>query len=217
MPSWDDDDQLTEDPQTRDLADLLRQQGRPGGPGVPHPDRTLAARPSLPEPRTSHNISNVEIIEQQRRPGRACASTGTPCTSATRPSTPTSAPSFYTIDFSGDQPLIQRKTRRAEERLHPPRASTSTTSEASRRWRPAMTPTRSRFSFEDGVTRFIDAAADDETVADAVLPPRHQHPAGLPRRRLRHLQVPVRIGHVRRRRLHRGRADRGRGRRAATC
>ena len=34
-------------------------------------------------------------------------------------------------------------------------------------------------SFEDGVTRFI-TCAEDQTVADGVLPVAHQHPARLP-------------------------------------
>ncbi len=52
------------------------------------------------------------------------------------------------------------------------------------------------FNFEDGVTRFIDANAG-ETVADAAYRQRHQHSAGLPRRRLRHLQVLCRGGQLR--------------------
>ena len=74
MPSWDDDDKLVTDPQTRDLADLLRPPGR-------LEDRVFRIRTerssatSLPEPRTSHNISNVEIIEQATA-SVGCASTG---------------------------------------------------------------------------------------------------------------------------------------------
>ena len=41
MPAWDDDDKLTDDPQTRDLADLVRGQERPRRPGVPHQHRTV--------------------------------------------------------------------------------------------------------------------------------------------------------------------------------
>ena len=63
-------------------------------------------------------------------------------------------------------------------------------------------------NFEDGVTRFIECKPG-ETVADAAYRAGHQHPAGLPRRRLRHLQVPrAKSGGYDGGCLHRGRADR---------
>ena len=63
MPSWDDDDELTEDPQT-EIS--LIWYGHKGG----LEDRVFRIRTerssatSLPEPRTSHNINNVEILDQ---------------------------------------------------------------------------------------------------------------------------------------------------------
>ena len=63
MPAWDDDDKLTDDPQ-REIS--LIWYGHKGG----LEDRVFRIRTerssatSLPEPRTSHNISNVEILEQ---------------------------------------------------------------------------------------------------------------------------------------------------------
>jgi len=63
MPAWDDDDKLTQDPQ-REIS--LIWYGHKGG----LEDRVFRIRTerssatSLPEPRTSHNISNVEILEQ---------------------------------------------------------------------------------------------------------------------------------------------------------
>ena len=63
MPSWDDDDQLVTDPQT-EIS--LIWYGNKGG----LEDRVFrigterSSATSLPEPRTSHNISNVEILEQ---------------------------------------------------------------------------------------------------------------------------------------------------------
>jgi hypothetical protein len=71
MPSWDDDDKLTEDPQT-EIS--LIWYGHKGG----LEDRVFRIRTerssatSLPEPRTSHNISNVESRSAaQRRITRA--------------------------------------------------------------------------------------------------------------------------------------------------
>ena len=63
MPSWDDDDKLVSDPQT-EIS--LIYYGHRGG----LEDRVFRIRTerssatSLPEPRTSHNISNVEIVAQ---------------------------------------------------------------------------------------------------------------------------------------------------------
>ncbi len=63
MPSWDDDDKLVSDP-AREVS--LIYYAHKGG----LEDRVFRIRTerssatSLPEPRTSHNISNVEIIEQ---------------------------------------------------------------------------------------------------------------------------------------------------------
>ena len=62
MPAWDDDDTLTEDPQTRNFADLVWQQGRPGGPGVPYPHRTL----QRDEPAGAANLAQHQ---QRRDPG----------------------------------------------------------------------------------------------------------------------------------------------------
>ena len=74
-------------------------------------------------------------------------------------------------------------------------------------------------NFEDGVTRFIEGTSRRDGRRRR-LPPGHQHPARLPRRRLRHLQVPRASPALRRRLLHRGRADRGGGGRGllrSTC
>ena len=70
-------------------------------------DRSSAT--SLPEPRTSHNISNVEIVEPGRRRRARCGSTGSRCTTATRTIDPYFGTSFYTLDISGAQPLIKNK------------------------------------------------------------------------------------------------------------
>ena len=51
---------------------------------------------------------------------------------------------------------------------------------------------RIALNFEDGVTRFIEARRT-RLVADAAYRARPQHSDGLPRRRLRHLQEPLRV------------------------
>jgi benzoate/toluate 1,2-dioxygenase subunit beta len=65
MPCWDDDDRLTTDPQSE--VSLI-WYGHKGG----LEDRIFrikterSSATSLPEPRTSHNIANVEVLEQTR-------------------------------------------------------------------------------------------------------------------------------------------------------
>ena len=84
MPTWADDDRLTSDPQ-REMS--LIYYGNKGG----LEDRIFRIRTerssatSLPEPRTSHNITNVEVIERRGdlvdvppRPSPARAATGHP-------------------------------------------------------------------------------------------------------------------------------------------
>jgi benzoate/toluate 1,2-dioxygenase beta subunit len=63
---------------------------------------------SLPEPRTSHNISNVEILEQG---GGVCRLRFNWVTFSYRYKTVDTyfGTSFYTLDTTGPQPLITRK------------------------------------------------------------------------------------------------------------
>ena len=106
MPSWDDDDQLTEDPQTRDLADLVR---RPGGlEDRVFRIRTERSATSLPEPRTSHNITNVEILAQAGEQIEAALQLDT-CSFRYKTVDTYFGTSFYTMDTSGGQPLIRAK------------------------------------------------------------------------------------------------------------
>ena len=107
MPSWDDDDRLTEDPQ----AEIsLIWYGHKGG----LEDRVFRIRTerssatSLPEPRTSHNIGNVEILEQSA--GEVKLRFNWVTFSYRYKTTDTYfGTSFYTLDTSGAQPLIKRK------------------------------------------------------------------------------------------------------------
>ena len=107
MPSWDDDDKLTEDPQTESS---LIWYGHKGG----LEDRIFRIRTdrssatSLPEPRTSHNISNVEILEQDSWVTKLRFNWVT--LSFRYKTTDTYfGTSFYTIDTSGPAPLIRKK------------------------------------------------------------------------------------------------------------
>ena len=107
MPAWDDDDRLVEDPKT-DIS--LIYYGHKGG----LEDRVFRIRTerssatSLPEPRTSHNISNVEILEQD---GATCKLRFNWFTLNFRYKTVDTyfGTSYYTIDTAGAQPLITNK------------------------------------------------------------------------------------------------------------
>jgi benzoate/toluate 1,2-dioxygenase beta subunit len=107
MPAWDDDDTLTTDPQ-REIS--LIWYGNRGG----LEDRVFRIRTdrssatSIPEPRTGHNITNVEILEQQ---GDTCEVRFNWFTLYYRYQTIDTyfGTSYYTLDTSGSQPLIKRK------------------------------------------------------------------------------------------------------------
>ena len=108
MPSWDDNDMLVEDPQ-RDIS-LIYYANKGGLEDRVFRIRTeRSSATSLPEPRTSHNITNVEVIERR---GDLVDVRFNWHTMYFRYKTidPYYGTSFYTIDFSGEQPLIRRKT-----------------------------------------------------------------------------------------------------------
>lgn len=107
MPAWDVDDTLTTDPQTE--ISLIYYSNRGGLEDRVFRIRTdRSAATSIPEPRTGHNINNVEVVEDRGdevdirfnwftlyyRYQNVDTYFGT---------------SFYTLDVSGEEPLITRK------------------------------------------------------------------------------------------------------------
>ena len=107
MPAWDDDDKLVEDPQTEiSLINYPHKGGLEDRVFRIRTERSSAT--SLPEPRTSHNISNVEITEQD---GSVCKLRFNWLTFNFRYKTTDTyfGTSFYTLDTSGEQPLITKK------------------------------------------------------------------------------------------------------------
>src|SRR6476659_4953100 len=107
MPAWDDDDTLVTDPQ-REIS-LIYYNNRGGLEDRVFRIKTdRSSATSLPEPRTSHNISNVEIEEQT---GSLCVVLFNWFTCSFRYKTVDTyfGTSFYTLDTSGAQPLIRRK------------------------------------------------------------------------------------------------------------
>jgi len=107
VPSWDDDDELVNDPQT-EIS--LIWYGHKGG----LEDRVFrirtkrSAATSMPQTRTSHNVSNVEILAQ----GDGCCELRYNwVTFSYRSKTVDTyfGTSFYTLDITAAQPLIKRK------------------------------------------------------------------------------------------------------------
>ena len=107
MPAWDVDDTLTTDPQNEmSLIYYPDKSGIEDRVFRIHTDQSSAT--SLPEPRTNHNLSNIEItsdadseiklrfnwITHSFRYGDTATHWGT---------------SYYTIDTTGDKPLITNK------------------------------------------------------------------------------------------------------------
>ena len=107
MPAWDDDDTLVTDPQ-REIS--LIWYGNKGG----LEDRVFRIRTerssatSLPEPRTGHNITNVEILEQEGDTARIRFNWFTLYYRYETVDTYFGT-SFYTLDVSGPRPLITYK------------------------------------------------------------------------------------------------------------
>lgn len=62
MPAWDDDDRLTEDPQSE--ISLIYYPDRQGLEDRVFRIKTERSSATMPDTRTSHNIANVEVLER---------------------------------------------------------------------------------------------------------------------------------------------------------
>ncbi|MDO4232006.1 MAG: benzoate 1,2-dioxygenase small subunit [Lautropia sp.] len=63
MPSWDDDDQITEDPQSQ--ISLIYYPNRNGLEDRVFRIKTERSGASTPEPRTCHMLANIEVVEER--------------------------------------------------------------------------------------------------------------------------------------------------------
>lgn len=107
MPSWDDDDELVNDPQSE--ISLIYYSNRDGlADRVFRIKTERSSATSLPVPRTSHNISNIEIIEQN---DSLCQLRFNWITLNYRYKMVDTyfGTCYYTLDISGEQPLIKKK------------------------------------------------------------------------------------------------------------
>ncbi|SCW72932.1 benzoate/toluate 1,2-dioxygenase beta subunit [Sphingobium faniae] len=106
MPAWDDDDQLVDDPQQH--ISLIYYPNREGLEDRVFRIKTERSGASMPEPRTCHNIANVEILDRR---GDEVDVRFNWHTLAHRYKDTMSffGTSFYTIDTSGEEPKITSK------------------------------------------------------------------------------------------------------------
>lgn len=107
MPAWDDNDELTEDPQTE--ISLIYYDNRGGIEDRVFRIKTdRSSATSLPDPRTGHNITDVEIVG---RDGDQVKVRFNWFTLYYRYQTTDTyfGTSFYTIDLSAGEPVILSK------------------------------------------------------------------------------------------------------------
>ena len=106
MPCWDDNDRLTEDPQSE--ISLIWYGSRGGLEDRVFRIKTERSSATVPDTRTSHNLSNIEIVDQA---DGLCQVRFNWHTLSFRYKTTNSyfGTSFYTLAMRGPQPLIQAK------------------------------------------------------------------------------------------------------------
>ena len=106
MPAWDDDDQLTEDPQSE--ISLIYYPNRQGLEDRVFRIKTERSSATMPDTRTSHNISNIEIIERDGDKVTVRFNWNT-LSFRYKNSYSYFGMSRYVIDFSATQPQILNK------------------------------------------------------------------------------------------------------------
>lgn len=107
MPAWDDEDQLTEDPQ-REIS-LIYYPNRKGLEDRVYRIKTeRSGASSMPEPRTTHLTTNLEILERE---GDTVKLRFNWQTNSHRYNQTQSffGTSFYTLDTRGERPVITEK------------------------------------------------------------------------------------------------------------
>ena len=106
MPAWDDNDTLTEDPQSE--ISLIWYGNRGGLEDRIFRIKTERSSATIPDTRTSHNLSNIEIVEHS---ADQCQVRFNWHTLSFRYQVTDSyfGSSFYILDLRGEQPLIKAK------------------------------------------------------------------------------------------------------------
>lgn len=106
MPAWDDDDRIVEDPQ-REIS-LIYYPSRDGLEDRVFRIKTERSGASMPEPRTNHHVTNVEVVDE--RDGALDVRFNWHTLSHRYKETLSFfGTSYYTIDTTGERPLITSK------------------------------------------------------------------------------------------------------------
>lgn len=106
MPSWDDDNTLTKDPQKE--ISLIYYPSKDGLEDRVFRIRTERSSATIPVTRTSHNLSNIEIISQENGIVKVEFNWLTLSHRYNKDFTYFGR-STYTIDFSSEKPKITKK------------------------------------------------------------------------------------------------------------
>ncbi len=106
MPAWADDGSLTNDPQTE--ISLIYYPSRAGLEDRVYRIRTERSSATIPDTRTSHNITNVEIESQDNGVVKVRFNWHTASVRYNHTDLFYGC-SFYTIDFNGAAPIIKSK------------------------------------------------------------------------------------------------------------
>ena len=106
MPAWDDDDQLTRDPHSE--ISLIYYPNREGLEDRVYRIKTERSGASTPEPRTTHQVTNLEILSQDDQTVELRFNWHT-LSHRYKKTDSFFGTSFYTLDVSGERPLITRK------------------------------------------------------------------------------------------------------------
>ncbi|NGO90353.1 MAG: benzoate 1,2-dioxygenase small subunit [Halomonas sp.] len=106
MPAWDDDDQLTRDPNGE--VSLIYYPNREGLEDRVYRIKTERSGASTPEPRTTHQVTNLEILSQDDQTVELRFNWHT-LSHRYKKTDSFFGTSFYTLDVSGERPLITRK------------------------------------------------------------------------------------------------------------
>lgn len=106
MPAWDDDSELTTDPQNE--VSLIYYPSRQGLEDRVFRIETERSSATIPDTRTSHNITNVEVLSQDER---ECEVRFNWVTYSFRYNIVDTyfGTSHYLLDTRGAKPLIRRK------------------------------------------------------------------------------------------------------------
>ena len=106
MPAWDDDGELTEDPQSQ--ISLIYYSRRAGLEDRVYRIRTERSSATIPDTRTSHNISNVEVLAQNDSEIKLRFNWHT-MSVRYNVTDHFCGTSFYTLDLSSGSPIITDK------------------------------------------------------------------------------------------------------------